>query len=55
MTAMNTHLRINVIVDVRGMNVNTHVGADLIDGLLYAWRQRRSVMSAWGSAPGFMV
>src|SRR6478609_6687928 len=27
MTAMKGHLCINVIVDVRGMNVNTHVGA----------------------------
>ena len=41
---MTRDLRMNVIVDVRGMNVNTHVGADLTDGMLYAERQRRSVI-----------
>ena len=29
MTAMNRHLRMNVIVDVRGMNVNMRVGDNL--------------------------
>jgi hypothetical protein len=36
MAAMKRHLCMNVIVDVRGINVNTHVGADLIEGMFYA-------------------
>jgi hypothetical protein len=33
---VNKRLRMNVIVDVRGMNVNTHVGADLIERMFCA-------------------
>ena len=35
MTAMKRHLRMNVIVDVRGMNVNMRVGDKSAEGLLY--------------------
>src|SRR5882762_7789404 len=44
MTAMKRHLCINVIVDVRGMNVNMPCWRQINVGSSYAERQRRTVV-----------
>jgi hypothetical protein len=41
----------NVIVDVRGINVNMRVSEDPKEGIFYALRQRRSIHSEPGATP----
>jgi len=52
MTAMNRRLRMNFIVDARGMNVNMHVGASNVE-IFFAVvpRQRRSIDHEPGATP----
>jgi hypothetical protein len=45
----------NVIVDVRGMNVNMRVSEDPIEGIFCLAPKAQDSPRAWGSAPGFMA
>ena len=55
MTAMNRHLRMNVIVDVRGMNVNIRVGDELTEDFCEQSGDREfpkvNLLSAKGALP----
>ena len=44
----------NVIVDVRAMNVNMHVGGQVAERFSTCLAPKALFMSAWGNAPGFM-